>query len=290
MTEKKLKPPVTPPSIIKHLLRLAWLQSRERRECLRLAGYTCQTCGKKHSRAKGREVTVECHHQDGIDWDELVRIVKERLFQTPDRLQALCVECHKKEEAAQRLRKDLESMSMTIEEAVAAIAPGRKKSQMLNQRIRHACREVGETSENEIDRVIREVRSLFSKTAFISEAVVGGFEELLTGEDRVDLANALLILPHVLRLATASNSLPRSIARGIKQEIAASVASKVKDQVERRVEHSFLYGESLEGLMPGGIIDPPEYATRGRFGAETGPQHVSEKDPTTDSGDSPECA
>jgi len=47
--------------------------------------------------AKGKEVKVVVHHKHGIDWDNIIQKIRELVLQTPDRLETLCVECHKKE-------------------------------------------------------------------------------------------------------------------------------------------------------------------------------------------------
>ena len=85
----------TPNGIIRSALRQVWLRSRERRAALKRDGYTCQICGKKQSRAKGREVHVEVHHKTHIvDWDGLIQKVREELLCHPDDLVTLCKECH----------------------------------------------------------------------------------------------------------------------------------------------------------------------------------------------------
>ena len=60
------KKPITPNSRIKSCLRQLFLRSRERAKCLKDAGYTCEICGAKQSRAKGKEVYVEVHHMQGV--------------------------------------------------------------------------------------------------------------------------------------------------------------------------------------------------------------------------------
>ena len=74
-----------------------WLRSRERQEALKLAQYTCAKCDKKQSKAKGREVKVEVHHLDGIDWNGIIELIRERILHNPKRLQVLCKECHREE-------------------------------------------------------------------------------------------------------------------------------------------------------------------------------------------------
>ena len=87
----------TPRSRVKNALRQVWLRSRERLRALQREGYCCERCGDKASKAKGREVKVQVHHKDGIDWDGVVDLVFERVLVDPDRLEVLCLKCHKKE-------------------------------------------------------------------------------------------------------------------------------------------------------------------------------------------------
>jgi predicted HNH restriction endonuclease len=88
--------PYTPNSTIRAALRKMWLRSRERSKALKNTGYCCADCGVKQSTAKGREVKLEVHHIDGINWEGLIQLVRERLLQTPDRLKPLCRDCHAK--------------------------------------------------------------------------------------------------------------------------------------------------------------------------------------------------
>lgn len=95
----------TPRSRVKHYLRLLWLRSRERAKALKDAKYTCK-CGKKQSRAKGKEVYVEVHHLTEIDWEGLIDLVFERLLNPPK--EVLCKECHgekTKEQATKRSQR-----------------------------------------------------------------------------------------------------------------------------------------------------------------------------------------
>ena len=91
---KKL--PYTPNSRIKAALRKLWLRSRERATAIKRDKYTCQCCGAKQSRAKGREVYVEVHHKHGItNWQALYVAVREHLLCSEDNLETLCKGCHK---------------------------------------------------------------------------------------------------------------------------------------------------------------------------------------------------
>lgn len=94
---KKL--PYTPNSRIKSALRKLWLVSRERQAAIKRDGYSCQRCGAKQSRAKGREVYVEVHHKHGIlNWDELYAAIRKHLLCDPKEMETLCVDCHRGED------------------------------------------------------------------------------------------------------------------------------------------------------------------------------------------------
>ncbi len=91
------KKDVTPRSQVRSALRQLWLRSRERATALKNAGYSCEACGKKRSSAKGREVSIEAHHKDGIDWDGVLDLVVRRILHHHDRLVCLCKDCHEKQ-------------------------------------------------------------------------------------------------------------------------------------------------------------------------------------------------
>lgn len=93
---KSRRLPHTPTSQIRSALRKLWLRSRERVAALKRDGYSCQCCGVKQSKAKGREVAVEVHHTRGVRWDEIFRTIRAELLADPVLLQTVCVECHKK--------------------------------------------------------------------------------------------------------------------------------------------------------------------------------------------------
>ena len=95
-TDKRVKL-TTPKYKVKSALRMVWLRSRERSAALRRTSYHCETCGVKQSTAKGREVSLEVHHMDGIDWDGLCELVISRMLPDPSRLKPLCKQCHEKE-------------------------------------------------------------------------------------------------------------------------------------------------------------------------------------------------
>ena len=91
---KKL--PYTPNSKIKAALRLLWLHSRERSAAIKRDKYSCQECGAKQSRAKGKEVYVEVHHLENIcNWQEMYDVIRKNLLCNPKFLETLCKDCHR---------------------------------------------------------------------------------------------------------------------------------------------------------------------------------------------------
>ena len=92
------KSPTTPRSRVRSALRQVWLRSRERLAALKRDRYTCVRCGKKQSKARGREVKVNVHHKEPINWARLLSLVYDSgLMVGPEGLETLCVECHEKE-------------------------------------------------------------------------------------------------------------------------------------------------------------------------------------------------
>ena len=91
-----LRKPVTPASQIRSALRQLWLRSRERGQAVKDQHNTCQTCGRKGSAAKGREVKINVHHREGVDWNGVIQLIRDRLLQTPDKYVCMCEECHVK--------------------------------------------------------------------------------------------------------------------------------------------------------------------------------------------------
>jgi 5-methylcytosine-specific restriction endonuclease McrA len=91
---KSRKKPVTPNSQIKSALHRLWLRSRERAAAVKRDGNTCQSCGKKGSKAKGREVKTEVHHLDGVEWQNIIAYIRRHLLCDPSRLEILCDHCH----------------------------------------------------------------------------------------------------------------------------------------------------------------------------------------------------
>ena len=84
----------TPRSRVKNALRQLWLRSRERADALKRDKYTCQSCLRKASVAKGKEFKVQVHHLDGIDWEDMVNLVYAHILVSPSKLTVLCKKCH----------------------------------------------------------------------------------------------------------------------------------------------------------------------------------------------------
>ena len=97
---KQLKPykPTSRSFIRSALRRYIWMRCAERAAALKRDKYTCQGCGRKQSKAKGKEFKVDVHHIDGIDhWQEIIDLIIDNLLQTPENLVTMCKGCHKKE-------------------------------------------------------------------------------------------------------------------------------------------------------------------------------------------------
>lgn len=93
--------PTTPRSKVRAALRQLWLRSRERAAALKRDGYTCQTCNRKQSKAKGKEFAVQVHHREGIgDWEAVITSVYQELLCDPSFLETICEDCHKAEHEA----------------------------------------------------------------------------------------------------------------------------------------------------------------------------------------------
>jgi predicted HNH restriction endonuclease len=85
----------TPKSKIRAALRRLWLHSRERAAAIKRDGYTCQRCGRKQSKAKGKEFAVEVHHKEGVcNWEVLFAAVYEHLLCSSDKMETICKDCH----------------------------------------------------------------------------------------------------------------------------------------------------------------------------------------------------
>lgn len=97
---KKL--PNTPRSKVRNALRQLWLRSRERAAALKREKYTCQRCGVKQSKAKGKEQKVEVHHKEGIgNWEIVIDAIIAEILCDPSNLEVVCPNCHDKEHEEQ---------------------------------------------------------------------------------------------------------------------------------------------------------------------------------------------
>lgn len=90
----------TPRGRVKAKLREIFLRSRERAKALKDSGYRCNRCDVKQSKAKGKEVALNVHHIDRIDWDGVVDLIIERVL--AGGLEVLCIPCHDKEHEEER--------------------------------------------------------------------------------------------------------------------------------------------------------------------------------------------
>lgn len=89
--------PWTPRGKIRNVLRrYIWLRSRERVASLKNAKYCCLRCGRKQSKAKGKELSLEVHHLHGARLEYIIDEIYKYLLCHPDKLEVLCKECHKK--------------------------------------------------------------------------------------------------------------------------------------------------------------------------------------------------
>ena len=89
------KKPTTPRSKVRAAIRQLWLRSRERAARLKLDNYTCQECGKKQSKAKGKEQKIEVHHLNGIEWENIIDYIFRHVLVDSKYLETLCPDCHK---------------------------------------------------------------------------------------------------------------------------------------------------------------------------------------------------
>jgi 5-methylcytosine-specific restriction endonuclease McrA len=87
--------PGTPRSKARAAIRQLWLRSRERAAALKRDGYACTYCGKKQSKAKGKEFAVMVHHVGSIgNWDKVLDAIYEEILCNPEKLRTICGECH----------------------------------------------------------------------------------------------------------------------------------------------------------------------------------------------------
>lgn len=92
---KSRKLPTTPRSRVRSALRQVFLRSRERAAAIKREANTCQSCNRKGSVAKGREVKITVHHKNGIaNWESVIDAVYKELLCDPSQFEVLCEECH----------------------------------------------------------------------------------------------------------------------------------------------------------------------------------------------------
>jgi predicted HNH restriction endonuclease len=72
------------------------LRSRERATALKTAGYCCEECGVKQSKARCKEQKLEVHHMNGVEWESMIDYIYRHLLVDPHELEVLCPTCHKK--------------------------------------------------------------------------------------------------------------------------------------------------------------------------------------------------
>jgi 5-methylcytosine-specific restriction endonuclease McrA len=91
--------PTTPRSKVRAAIRQLWLRSRERAAALKRDRYTCVLCGKKQSKAKGKEQKVEVHHKEGHipNWELIIDEIFKSILCNPEFLETNCPECHDKQ-------------------------------------------------------------------------------------------------------------------------------------------------------------------------------------------------
>ena len=77
------------------------LRCRERAKALKESGHTCNKCGRKHSKAKGKECKVQAHHKNPIaqrdGWNKCIEDIRKYVLVPWTEWECLCEECHKKE-------------------------------------------------------------------------------------------------------------------------------------------------------------------------------------------------
>lgn len=94
------KQPNTPRSKIRSAIRQLWMRSRERAKALKSTGYCCSECGIKQSKAKGRAVKIEVHHEPPIEdkWKEIIDLIAKVILEAPQ--YPVCKSCHKEKHNA----------------------------------------------------------------------------------------------------------------------------------------------------------------------------------------------
>lgn len=99
-----VKKPNTPRSQVRSALRQLWLRSRERQAAIKRDSYTCQACGGKQSKAKGKEFAVEVHHIHGIgNWEAVMDAIYREILCDPSNMETLCKDCHGEREKCRKM-------------------------------------------------------------------------------------------------------------------------------------------------------------------------------------------
>ena len=113
------KSPNTTNTQIRAACRRLFLRSRERGARIKADNYTCQECGVKQSRAKGREVYVEVHHKRGVlNWQMVFDAIREGLLCDPENLETLCRECHQRHTETESDNRLLKSDSIKTDTTI----------------------------------------------------------------------------------------------------------------------------------------------------------------------------
>ena len=101
--KKRTRKPVTPPSLVRSMLRRLFMWSRERAETLKRDGRKCRACGSREK--------LNVHHVNGIRWDRIMAVIYEELLCPADKLLTLCGPCHAAQEPHETLKIDKEVAS-----------------------------------------------------------------------------------------------------------------------------------------------------------------------------------
>jgi len=96
MPRKKYPDWMSRDGFITQALRRVWLRCKERAFTLKREKYCCEECGRKQSKAKGKEVRIHVHHKKPPNWERIRSVIREELLHPPNYLKVLCKECHDK--------------------------------------------------------------------------------------------------------------------------------------------------------------------------------------------------